>query len=96
MLIDAAKGLEPQTRKLFEVCRLRRLPIFTFVNKLDRPGRPALELLDEIEQELGLTPCAMNWPIGWGINFRECMTGRRTKFTCFSGENGGANPPGKR
>ncbi|APB33673.1 peptide chain release factor 3 [Gloeomargarita lithophora Alchichica-D10] len=70
MLIDVAKGLEPQTRKLFEVCRLRRLPIFTFVNKLDRPGRPALELLDEIEQELGLTPCAMNWPIGMGDQFQ--------------------------
>ena len=54
MLIDAAKGLEPQTRKLFEVCRLRGLPIFTFVNKLDRPGREPLDLLDEIEQELGL------------------------------------------
>ena len=54
MLIDAAKGLEPQTRKLFEVCKLRSLPIFTFVNKMDRPGRSALELLDEIEKELGV------------------------------------------
>ena len=52
MLIDVAKGLEPQTRKLFEVCKLRGIPIFTFVNKLDRPGREPLELLDEIEQEL--------------------------------------------
>lgn len=70
MLIDAAKGLEPQTRKLFEVCRLRGLPIFTFVNKLDRPGREPLELLDEIEQELGLQTYAANWPIGMGDRFK--------------------------
>ena len=55
MLIDVAKGLEPQTRKLFEVCRMRSLPIFTFVNKLDRPGREPLELLDEIEKGTGVT-----------------------------------------
>jgi peptide chain release factor 3 len=70
MLIDAAKGLEPQTRKLFEVCRLRSLPIFTFVNKLDRPGREPLELLDEIEKELGLQTYAVNWPIGMGDRFK--------------------------
>ena len=70
MLIDAAKGLEPQTRKLFEVCQMRRLPIFTFVNKLDRPGREPLELLDEIEQELGLQTYAVNWPIGMGDRFK--------------------------
>ena len=70
MLIDAAKGLEPQTRKLFEVCQLRALPIFTFVNKLDRPGREALELLDEIEQELGMATYAVNWPIGMGDRFK--------------------------
>ena len=70
MLIDAAKGLEPQTRKLFEVCKMRELPIFTFVNKLDRPGREPLELLDEIEKELGLQTYAVNWPIGMGDRFR--------------------------
>ena len=70
MLIDAAKGLEPQTRKLFEVCRMRSLPIFTFVNKLDRPGRETLSLLDEIEQELGLQTYAVNWPIGMGDRFK--------------------------
>ena len=70
MLIDAAKGLEPQTRKLFEVCQMRSLPIFTFVNKLDRPGREPLELLDEIEEELGLATYAVNWPIGMGDRFR--------------------------
>ncbi len=70
MLVDAAKGLEPQTRKLFEVCQLRRLPIFTFINKLDRPGREPLELIDEIEQELGLIPYPVNWPLGMGDRFR--------------------------
>ena len=70
MLIDAAKGLEPQTRKLFEVCQMRALPIFTFVNKLDRPGREALELLDEIEKELGMATYAVNWPIGMGDRFK--------------------------
>lgn len=70
MLIDAAKGLEPQTRKLFEVCRMRSLPIFTFVNKLDRPGREPLELLDQIEQELKLQTYAVNWPIGMGDRFK--------------------------
>jgi peptide chain release factor 3 len=70
MLIDTAKGLEPQTRKLFEVCKLRGIPIFTFINKLDRPGREPLELLDEIEQELGLQTYAVNWPIGMGDRFK--------------------------
>ncbi|WP_247216439.1 peptide chain release factor 3 [Synechococcus sp. C9] len=89
MLIDVAKGLEPQTRKLFEVCRLRRLPIFTFVNKLDRPGRPALELLDEIEQELGLTPCAINWPIGMGDQFQGVYDRQAHQIHLFQrGERG--------
>jgi peptide chain release factor 3 len=70
MLIDAAKGLEPQTRKLFEVCKMRGIPIFTFINKLDRPGREPIELLDEIEQELGLQTYAVNYPIGMGDRFK--------------------------
>jgi len=69
MLIDAAKGIEPQTRKLFEVCRLRKIPIFTFVNKLDRPGRQPLELIDELESEFGIHPFPWNWPIGSGESF---------------------------
>ncbi len=69
MLIDSAKGIEPQTRKLFEVCRIRRIPIFTFINKMDRPGRPALELIDELEQEFGIAPYPVNWPIGSGPSF---------------------------
>lgn len=83
MLIDAAKGLEPQTRKLFEVCRLRGLPIFTFVNKMDRPAREPLELLDEIEQELGLQTYAANWPIGMGDRFKGVFERRTRKIHLF-------------
>ena len=70
MLEDAAKGLEPQTRKLFEVCKLRKIPIFTFINKMDRPGREPLSLLDEIESELKLLTLPINWPIGSGDDFK--------------------------
>jgi peptide chain release factor 3 len=70
MLIDAAKGVEPQTRKLFEVCRMRGLPIFTFINKMDRPSREPLDLLDELEKVLGIRSCPMTWPIGSGDRFR--------------------------
>ncbi|NJQ97963.1 MAG: GTP-binding protein, partial [Hydrococcus sp. CSU_1_8] len=83
MLIDAAKGLEPQTRKLFEVCKLRSLPIFTFVNKMDRPGREPLELLDEIEQELGLKTYAVNWPIGIGDRFKGVFDRRAQAIHLF-------------
>jgi peptide chain release factor 3 len=83
MLIDAAKGLEPQTRKLFEVCRMRGLPIFTFVNKLDRPAREPLELLDEIEQELGLQTYAVNWPIGMGDRFKGVFDRRNQQIHLF-------------
>ena len=83
MLIDAAKGLEPQTRKLFEVCKMRGLPIFTFVNKLDRPGREPLELLDEIEQELGLQTYAVNWPIGMGDRFKGVFNRRTQQIHLF-------------
>lgn len=83
MLIDAAKGLEPQTRKLFEVCQMRSLPIFTFVNKLDRPGREGFELLDEIEQELGLQTYAVNWPIGMGDRFQGVYDRRKKQIHLF-------------
>ncbi|MEB3294788.1 MAG: peptide chain release factor 3 [Synechococcales bacterium] len=83
MLIDAAKGLEPQTRKLFEVCQLRSLPIFTFVNKLDRPGRLPLDLLDQIEQELGMRTYAVNWPIGMGDRFKGVFDRRERKIHLF-------------
>jgi peptide chain release factor 3 len=83
MLEDAAKGLEPQTRKLFEVCRMRRIPIFTFINKMDRPGREPLELLDEIEQELGLACWPVNWPIGGGDRFRGVIDRRSSSVILF-------------
>ncbi|WP_234436784.1 peptide chain release factor 3 [Streptomyces maremycinicus] len=70
MLIDAAKGLEEQTRKLFDVCRHRGVPVITFVNKWDRPGREALHLLDEIEREFRLRPTPVTWPVGDAGNLR--------------------------
>ncbi len=70
MVIDAGKGIEAQTRKLFEVCRLRGVPIFTFMNKLDRSSRPPLELLDELESVLGIQAMPLNWPMGDGPEFR--------------------------
>src|SRR6187402_4011073 len=70
MVIDAANGVEEQTRKLFEVCRRHRLPILTFVNKFDRPARDPLELLDDVEQTLGIAAAPVNWPIGSAERFR--------------------------
>jgi len=70
MLIDAAKGVEPQTMKLFEVCRMRGIPIFTFVNKLDREGRDPFSLLKELEDVLGIKSYPMNWPVGMGGDFQ--------------------------
>ncbi len=69
MVLDAAKGVEAQTIKLFEVCRRRGIPVFTFINKMDRPALDALELLDEVETVLGMQPVPMNWPIGDGDTF---------------------------
>jgi peptide chain release factor 3 len=72
MVIDAAKGIELQTKKLFEVCRLRNIPITTFINKVDREGQNAFELLDEIASTLALDICPMVWPVGMGGLFRGC------------------------
>jgi peptide chain release factor 3 len=69
MLIDAAKGVEPQTKKLFAICRARRIPLFTFINKMDRPSRDPLELLDELEKVLGIGTYPINWPLGSGPTF---------------------------
>src|SRR5215831_8812939 len=69
MVIDAGKGIEAQTRKLFEVCRQRGIPIFTFMNKMDRPARDPLSLLDELERVLGLAAYPVNWPLGDGPEF---------------------------
>jgi len=70
MLIDAAKGVEPQTKKLFAICRARRIPLFTFINKMDRPSRDPLELLDELESILGIGVFPVNWPLGNGPSFK--------------------------
>src|SRR5471032_677993 len=72
MVLDAAKGIETQTKKLFEVCRLRDVPIITFVNKLDREGRDPFDLMDEIEQKLALDVTPASWPIGMGRRFLGC------------------------
>jgi peptide chain release factor 3 len=83
MVLDSAKGIEPQTRKLFEVCRQRQLPILTFINKMDRPGREPLELLDEIERVLGLGVVPMNWPIGTGLTFEGVYDRERQQVLRF-------------
>ncbi len=70
MVIDGSKGVEDQTRKLFKVCAMRHIPIFTFINKMDREAKDPYELMEEIEQELGVETCAINWPIGSGKEFK--------------------------
>lgn len=72
MVLDAAKGIEPQTLKLFEVCRLRNIPIITFINKMDRDGRDPFELMDEVQKKLQLEVTPASWPIGMGRDFKGC------------------------
>ncbi|MHB2021063.1 MAG: peptide chain release factor 3 [Candidatus Xenobia bacterium] len=79
MLLDSAKGVEPQTLKLFAVCRQRQLPILTFINKMDRPGRDPFDLLDEVEKVLGIGACPLNWPVGSGPDFQGVYD-RRSKM----------------
>ncbi|RME70971.1 MAG: peptide chain release factor 3 [Verrucomicrobia bacterium] len=90
MVIDAAKGIEPQTKKLFEVCRHRGIPIFTFMNKCDRPTREPLALLDELEAELGLRPTAVAWPLGNGPTFRAVYDRHAGEVHLFEKVPGGA------
>lgn len=90
MLIDAAKGLEPQTLKLFQVCRHRGLPIITVINKWDRPGRHALELLDEIERRIGLRPTPLTWPVGIAGDFHGVIDRATGEFVRFTRTAGGA------
>jgi peptide chain release factor 3 len=94
MVLDSAKGIEPQTLKLFEVCRARRLPVVTFLNKYDRPGRDPLELLDEIEAQIGLRPTPATWPVGISGDFRGVIDRRTGGFTRFTRTaRGGAIAP---
>ena len=90
MLLDSAKGLEPQTLKLFDVCRSRHVPVVTFVNKWDRPGREPLELLDEIEQRIGLRPTPVNWPVGIAGDFRGLIERASREYTAYTRRPGGA------
>lgn len=83
MVLDGAKGIEAQTLKLFEVCRMRHIPILTFINKMDAPARDPLELMDEIERVLGLSASAMNWPIGEAPNFRGLYDFRGQRVLLF-------------
>ncbi|PZE21204.1 peptide chain release factor 3 [Paenibacillus xerothermodurans] len=87
MLIDSAKGVEEQTKKLFQVCRKRGIPIFTFINKLDREGRNPFDLLEELEQVLGIRSYPMNWPIGSGKQFRGVYDRAQTQVELFQGDD---------
>ena len=84
MVIDAAKGIEPQTRKLFKVTAMRHIPIFTFINKLDREARDPFELLDELEKEFGIGTYPINWPIGCGVNFKGVFDRDRRQIMTFN------------
>jgi len=90
MVIDAAKGIESQTRKLFEVCRLRDIPIITFINKVDQEGRDAFELLDEIESTLALDVSPVTWPVGMGVDFHGVYDLRGRRFLTTDGGRSGA------
>ena len=83
MVIDAAKGIEPQTRKLFKVCAMRHIPIFTFINKLDRDARSPYDLVEQLETEFGIGTYPMNWPIGSGRDFKGVYDRREKKILAF-------------
>ena len=89
MVIDASKGVEAQTIKLFKVCVMRQIPIFTFINKLDREAKDTFELLDDIEKVLGIQTCPMNWPIGCGKNFQGIYDRKTKTITRFYAANNG-------
>ncbi len=84
MVIDASKGVEAQTRKLFKVCVMRHIPIFTFINKMDRDAMDTFELLDDIEKELGIQTCPVNWPIGSGKGFKGVYDRNKKCVICYS------------
>ena len=84
MVIDASKGVEAQTRKLFKVCVMRKIPIFTFINKMDRDANDTFDLLDEIEKELGIATCPVNWPIGSGKAFKGVYDRNKKAVFTFS------------
>ena len=83
MVIDGAKGIEPQTRKLFKVCAMRGIPIFTFINKMDRDSRDPFDLLDELEKEFGIGTYPINWPIGCGVGFKGVYDREKKSVLAF-------------
>ena len=87
MVIDGAKGVEPQTRKLFRVCAIRHIPIFTFINKMDRETKDPLELCEEVERELGIDTYAVNWPIGSGKEFQGVYDREKQAWKAVEGVN---------
>ena len=87
VVIDVAKGVEEQTEKLVEVCRMRNIPMIVFINKLDREGKDAFDLLDEVEQKLGLKVCPLSCPIGMGYDFKGIYNIYENKINVFSGDN---------
>ncbi|MDD6212001.1 MAG: peptide chain release factor 3 [Clostridiales bacterium] len=89
MVIDASKGVEAQTIKLFKVCVMRHIPIFTFINKMDRESRDPFELMDDIENVLGIATCPINWPIGSGKNFKGVYERESGMITTFKAEGAG-------
>ena len=89
MVIDGSKGVEAQTIKLFKVCVLRKIPIFTFINKMDREARDPFELMDEIENVLGIRTCPINWPMGCGKNFKGVYDRQTRQITTFTAALGG-------
>ncbi len=89
MVIDAAKGIEPQTRKLFKVCAMRHIPIFTFINKMDREARDPFDLIDELETEFGIGTYPMNWPINCGIDFKGVYDRTEKKILTFGDSHRG-------
>ena len=90
MLVDAAKGMEPQTLKLFEVCRHRGIPVITVINKWDRPGLDALALMDQVHAKTGLQPTPLTWPVGYAGDFRGVLDRRTGEFVQFTRTAGGA------
>ena len=86
VVLDVAKGVEPQTEKLVEVCRMRQIPMLVFINKLDREGKDAFDLLDEVEQKLGLRVTPMSFPIGMGYDFKGIYNIWEKKLNLFSGD----------
>ena len=91
MVIDAAKGIEPQTRKLFRICAMRHIPIFTFINKLDREARSPYDLIQELENEFGIGTYPMNWPIGCGHDFKGVYDREERKILAFTEFHRGQN-----